>query len=100
MTFVLEGNSIFLSQALLVFSSSHNDFVLRLRIFYQNRLSKVNLREINKTHTNLAKLEAGYVGAQVRTVTAMILSENTILHLPHSLPNHRGISGLGFGFCY
>ncbi|KAM6380912.1 dipeptidase 2-like isoform 2-T3 [Pluvialis apricaria] len=42
----------------------HNDFALRLRIFYQNRLSRVNLREVNKTHTNLAKLQAGYVGAQ------------------------------------
>lgn len=42
----------------------HNDFVLRLRMFYQNRISKVNLREINKTHTNLLKLKAGYVGAQ------------------------------------
>uniref|UniRef100_A0A8B9EE11 Dipeptidase n=1 Tax=Anser cygnoides TaxID=8845 RepID=A0A8B9EE11_ANSCY len=54
----------------------HNDFVLRLRIFYQNRLSKVNLREINKTHTNLAKLEAGYVGAQFWSVYVLCSAQN------------------------
>ncbi|XP_063266933.1 dipeptidase 1-like isoform X2 [Prinia subflava] len=42
----------------------HNDFVLQLRILYQNRLSGVNLRELNTTRTNLVKLQAGYVGAQ------------------------------------
>ncbi|XP_040427460.1 dipeptidase 2-like isoform X2 [Cygnus olor] len=54
----------------------HNDFVLRLRIFYQNRLSKVNLKEINKTHTNLAKLEAGYVGAQFWSVYVLCSAQN------------------------
>ncbi|XP_059337606.1 dipeptidase 2-like isoform X2 [Ammospiza nelsoni] len=42
----------------------HNDFVLQLRILYQNKISGVNLRDLNRTHTNLAKLQAGYVGAQ------------------------------------
>lgn len=69
-------------------------------MFYQNRISKVNLREINNTHTNLLKLKAGYVGAQVRTVMVVSLYEDTFFHLPHSLPNHRGITGSGSGsFC-
>ncbi|KAF1405124.1 Dipeptidase 2, partial [Spheniscus humboldti] len=54
----------------------HNDFVLRLRIFYQNRLSRVNLRELNKTHTNLAKLQAGYVGAQFWSVYVLCIAQN------------------------
>ncbi|XP_015147853.1 dipeptidase 2 isoform X1 [Gallus gallus] len=54
----------------------HNDFVLRLRMFYQNRISKVNLREINKTHTNLLKLKAGYVGAQFWSVYVLCSAQN------------------------
>ncbi|NXY67808.1 DPEP2 Dipeptidase, partial [Glareola pratincola] len=54
----------------------HNDFPLRLRIFYQNRLSRVNLRELNKTHTNLAKLQAGYVGAQFWSVYVLCSAQN------------------------
>ncbi|XP_009884802.1 PREDICTED: dipeptidase 2-like [Charadrius vociferus] len=54
----------------------HNDFALRLRIFYQNRLSRVNLRELNKTHTNLAKLQAGYVGAQFWSVYVLCSAQN------------------------
>ncbi|XP_009676576.1 dipeptidase 2 isoform X7 [Struthio camelus] len=54
----------------------HNDFVLRLRMFYRNRLSKVNLRELNKTHTNLKKLQAGYVGAQFWSVYVLCSAQN------------------------
>ncbi|XP_009981483.1 PREDICTED: dipeptidase 2-like [Tauraco erythrolophus] len=54
----------------------HNDFVLQLRIFYQNRLSRVNLRELDKTHTNLAKLQAGYVGAQFWSVYVLCSAQN------------------------
>ncbi|XP_067158706.1 dipeptidase 2-like isoform X3 [Apteryx mantelli] len=54
----------------------HNDFVLRLRMFYQNRLSKVNLRELNRTHTNLKKLQAGYVGAQFWSVYVLCSAQN------------------------
>ncbi|NXT90685.1 DPEP2 Dipeptidase, partial [Anhinga rufa] len=54
----------------------HNDFVLRLRMLYQNRLSRVNLREVNKTHTNLAKLQAGYVGAQFWSVYVLCSAQN------------------------
>uniref|UniRef100_A0A8C6ZMF6 Dipeptidase n=1 Tax=Nothoprocta perdicaria TaxID=30464 RepID=A0A8C6ZMF6_NOTPE len=65
-----------LSQDLLVCYSSHNDFVLRLRMFYQNRLSQVNLRELNQTHTNLRKLQAGYVGAQFWSVYVLCSAQN------------------------
>ncbi|XP_005526492.1 PREDICTED: dipeptidase 2 isoform X1 [Pseudopodoces humilis] len=54
----------------------HNDFVLQLRILYQNRLSKVNLRELNVTHTNLVKLQAGYVGAQFWSVYVLCSAQN------------------------
>ncbi|XP_010178745.1 PREDICTED: dipeptidase 2 [Mesitornis unicolor] len=54
----------------------HNDFALQLRIFYQNRLSRVNLREINKTHSNLVKLQAGYVGAQFWSVYVLCSAQN------------------------
>lgn len=90
---VRKGNNLFLSQALFVFNSSHNDLVLRLRIFYQNRLSTVNLRELNKTHTNLAKLQAGFVGAQV--CAAMVVSLRTYFYICLLL-NHKHTLGLGF----
>lgn len=80
-----------LLQARFVFNSSHNDFVLRLRILYQNRLSRVNLRELNKTHTNLAKLQAGYVGAQVRT--AVVVSRERMFTLA-SFPNTKVLLAL------
>ncbi|KGL82128.1 Dipeptidase 2, partial [Tinamus guttatus] len=54
----------------------HNDFALRLRIFYQNRLSQVNLREVNQTHTNLRKLQAGFVGAQFWSVYVLCSAQN------------------------
>ncbi|NXB57472.1 DPEP2 Dipeptidase, partial [Struthidea cinerea] len=54
----------------------HNDFVLQLRILYQNRLSRVNLRELNMTHTNLVKLQAGYVGAQFWSVYVLCSAQN------------------------
>ncbi|NWU27444.1 DPEP2 Dipeptidase, partial [Dyaphorophyia castanea] len=54
----------------------HNDFVLQLRILYQNRLSRVNLRELNTTRTNLVKLQAGYVGAQFWSVYVLCSAQN------------------------
>uniref|UniRef100_A0A8C3KLJ1 Dipeptidase n=1 Tax=Calidris pygmaea TaxID=425635 RepID=A0A8C3KLJ1_9CHAR len=54
----------------------HNDFALQLRIFYQNRISGVNLKALNKTHTNLAKLQAGYVGAQFWSVYVLCSAQN------------------------
>uniref|UniRef100_A0A8D2NM22 Dipeptidase n=1 Tax=Zosterops lateralis melanops TaxID=1220523 RepID=A0A8D2NM22_ZOSLA len=57
-------------------AENHNDFVLQLRILYQNRLSRVNLRELNRTHTNLVKLQAGYVGAQFWSVYVLCSAQN------------------------
>ncbi|KAJ7408995.1 Dipeptidase 2 [Willisornis vidua] len=54
----------------------HNDFALQLRILYQNKLSRINLRELNKTHTNLVKLQAGYVGAQFWSVYVLCSAQN------------------------
>ncbi|NWV12498.1 DPEP2 Dipeptidase, partial [Ptilonorhynchus violaceus] len=54
----------------------HNDFALQLRILYQNRLSRINLRELNNTHTNLVKLQAGYVGAQFWSVYVLCSAQN------------------------
>ncbi|XP_064315424.1 dipeptidase 2 isoform X3 [Phalacrocorax carbo] len=45
-------------------------------MLYQNRLSGVNLRELNRTHTNLAKLQAGYVGAQFWSVYVLCSAQN------------------------
>ncbi|KAJ7420278.1 Dipeptidase 2 [Pitangus sulphuratus] len=56
--------------------TDHNDFVLQLRILYQNRISRVNLRELNKTHTNFVKLQAGYVGAQFWSVYVLCSAQN------------------------
>lgn len=78
-TLGLEREHLSLSQALFVFHSSHNDFVLQLRILYQNRISRVNLRELNTTHTNLVKLQAGYVGAQV--CTAVVVGLRTYFYI-------------------
>ncbi|XP_069824517.1 dipeptidase 2-like isoform X2 [Dendropsophus ebraccatus] len=42
----------------------HNDLPLQLRIRYKNRISKIDLRTIDTTKTNLHKLKTGHVGAQ------------------------------------
>ncbi|XP_069596270.1 dipeptidase 2-like [Ranitomeya imitator] len=42
----------------------HNDFALQIRRLHNNRLSKINLRNITTTRTNLDKLKTGHVGAQ------------------------------------
>ncbi|XP_074865077.1 dipeptidase 2-like isoform X1 [Carettochelys insculpta] len=46
----------------------HNDLPLRLRILYENRLSKINLKTLNTTNTNIQKLQHGHVGAQFWSV--------------------------------
>lgn len=43
----------------------HNDLPLKLRWFFQNKLSKIDLKTLNSTATNIEKLQAGHVGAQV-----------------------------------
>ncbi|XP_044515355.1 dipeptidase 2-like [Gracilinanus agilis] len=44
----------------------HNDLAAILRLFQQNKLQGFNLRTFNKSQTNIQKLQAGMVGAQIR----------------------------------
>ncbi|XP_028597479.2 dipeptidase 2-like [Podarcis muralis] len=46
----------------------HNDLPLKLRWFYKNQLSKIDLRTLSSTSTNIEKLQAGHVGAQFWSV--------------------------------
>uniref|UniRef100_A0ABM5EUS5 Dipeptidase n=1 Tax=Pogona vitticeps TaxID=103695 RepID=A0ABM5EUS5_9SAUR len=46
----------------------HNDLPVKLRWFYENKLSKIDLRTLNTTQTNIQKLQAGHVGAQFWSV--------------------------------
>lgn len=43
----------------------HNDLALRLRIIYNNKLSKVDLHNIPHVATDISRLTAGHVGGQV-----------------------------------
>lgn len=51
-------------------SASHNDLPLRLRILHDNRLSQVDLRNISKVSTDISRLQAGHVGAQVASYSS------------------------------
>ncbi|XP_077166449.1 dipeptidase 2-like [Paroedura picta] len=42
----------------------HSNLPFKLRLLYQNKLSKIDLRTLNTTNTNIQKLQAGLVGAQ------------------------------------
>nr|XP_014428040.1 dipeptidase 2 isoform X2 [Pelodiscus sinensis] len=54
----------------------HNDLPLRLRILYKNRLSKINLKTLNTTVTNIQKLQNGHVGAQFWSVYVLCNAQN------------------------
>ncbi|XP_044290124.1 dipeptidase 2-like isoform X2 [Varanus komodoensis] len=54
----------------------HNDLPLKLRWLYKNRLSSINLRTLNTTHTNIRKLQAGHVGAQFWSVYVLCGAQN------------------------
>ncbi|XP_051755362.1 dipeptidase 2 [Ctenopharyngodon idella] len=43
----------------------HNDLALRLRMFYNNRLSRFSLHNIAHAVTDISRLKAGHVGGQV-----------------------------------
>ncbi|XP_067296441.1 dipeptidase 2 [Pseudorasbora parva] len=43
----------------------HNDLALRLRIIYNNKLSRVSLHNIPHVATDISRLTAGHVGGQV-----------------------------------
>ncbi|XP_033013097.1 dipeptidase 2-like isoform X1 [Lacerta agilis] len=54
----------------------HNDLPLKLRWFYRNKLSKADLRTLNKTDTNIQKLQTGHVGAQFWSVYVLCSAQN------------------------
>ncbi|XP_061449828.1 solute carrier family 12 member 4 isoform X8 [Rhineura floridana] len=54
----------------------HNDLPLKLRWFYQNKMSKVDLRTLNTTDTNIQKLQGGHVGAQFWSVYVLCSAQN------------------------
>uniref|UniRef100_A0ACB8E9T9 Uncharacterized protein n=2 Tax=Sphaerodactylus townsendi TaxID=933632 RepID=A0ACB8E9T9_9SAUR len=54
----------------------HNDLPLKLRWHYQNKLSKIDLRTLNKTGTNIQKLKTGLVGAQFWSVYVLCSAQN------------------------
>ncbi|MGH0125238.1 UNVERIFIED_CONTAM: hypothetical protein FKN15_051672 [Acipenser sinensis] len=54
----------------------HNDLALQLRINYNNRLSTINLHNLSKTHTDIERLKAGHVGAQMWSAYVLCSSQN------------------------
>ncbi|CAJ1049093.1 dipeptidase 2 [Xyrichtys novacula] len=46
----------------------HNDLALQLRILHNNRLSQVDLHNVSKVATDITRLQAGHVQAQVFAV--------------------------------
>uniref|UniRef100_A0A3B3TST9 Dipeptidase n=1 Tax=Poecilia latipinna TaxID=48699 RepID=A0A3B3TST9_9TELE len=54
-------------RALLAFSL-HNDLALRLRIHYNNQLSKINLTHLTRVATDISRLRAGHVQTQMFAV--------------------------------
>uniref|UniRef100_A0A8D0AWX5 Dipeptidase n=1 Tax=Salvator merianae TaxID=96440 RepID=A0A8D0AWX5_SALMN len=54
----------------------HNDLALKLRWLYQNKLSKIDLRTLHTTATNIQKLQAGHVGAQFWSVYILCSAQN------------------------
>ncbi|XP_042294478.1 dipeptidase 2-like isoform X2 [Sceloporus undulatus] len=54
----------------------HNDLPLKLRWWYQSKLSQANLRTLNTTATNIGKLQAGHVGAQFWSVYVLCSAQN------------------------
>lgn len=46
-------------------SVSHNDLALQLRILHNNQLSQIDLHNVSKLATDITRLQAGHVQAQV-----------------------------------
>lgn len=53
--------------ALLSPSVSHNDFAFQLRKLHSNRLSQIDLHNVTALATDISRLHAGHVQAQVRS---------------------------------
>ncbi|KAM7015724.1 dipeptidase 2 [Tautogolabrus adspersus] len=49
----------------------HNDLALQLRILHDNRLSKIDLHNVSKVATDITRLQAGHVQAQMFAVYVM-----------------------------
>ncbi|XP_026233766.1 dipeptidase 2 [Anabas testudineus] len=49
----------------------HNDLALQLRILHNNRLSQIDLRNVTKVATDITRLRAGHVQAQMFSVYVM-----------------------------
>ncbi|XP_045887801.1 dipeptidase 2 isoform X3 [Micropterus dolomieu] len=49
----------------------HNDLALQLRILHNNRLSQIDLHNVSKVATDITRLKAGYVQAQMFAVYVM-----------------------------
>ncbi|XP_033896681.1 dipeptidase 2-like isoform X2 [Acipenser ruthenus] len=54
----------------------HNDLALQLRINYNNRLSTIDLHNLSKTHTDIERLKAGHVGAQMWSAYVLCSSQD------------------------
>uniref|UniRef100_A0A3P8SKV6 Dipeptidase n=1 Tax=Amphiprion percula TaxID=161767 RepID=A0A3P8SKV6_AMPPE len=49
----------------------HNDLALQLRILHNNRLNQIDLHNVSKVATDISRLQAGHVQAQVFAVYVM-----------------------------
>ncbi|KAM9366674.1 dipeptidase 1 [Symphorus nematophorus] len=49
----------------------HNDLALQLRILHNNRLSKIDLHNVSRVATDITRLQAGHVQAQMFAVYVM-----------------------------
>ncbi|GAA6233465.1 dipeptidase 1-like [Lates japonicus] len=49
----------------------HNDLALQLRIHHNNRLSQIDLHDVSKLATDITRLQAGHVQAQMFAVYVM-----------------------------
>ncbi|KAM9764905.1 dipeptidase 2 [Menidia menidia] len=49
----------------------HNDLALQLRILHRNRLSQIDLHNLSKVATDISRLQAGHVQAQMFAVYVM-----------------------------
>ncbi|XP_042372565.1 dipeptidase 2 [Plectropomus leopardus] len=49
----------------------HNDLALQLRILHNNRLSQIDLHNVSKVSTDITRLQAGHVQAQMFAVYVM-----------------------------
>uniref|UniRef100_A0A668ALV0 Dipeptidase n=1 Tax=Myripristis murdjan TaxID=586833 RepID=A0A668ALV0_9TELE len=54
----------------------HNDLALKLRILHNNRLSQINLHNVSKLATDISRLRAGHVQAQMFAAYVVCQAQN------------------------